>query len=132
MGTTHIVRRSLAPPWPTLGNRFAYALIAWLPLASVLLLASVEMIDQVVPFALIVTTLVALLAFPRVAYVAAVATVLALLVGGLFVGGLALTGRLPEPSNIAVFIGGLLAVAYVATAVVAVVGPKTLRPWSRP
>jgi len=58
--------------------------------------------------------------------------VLALVVGGLFVGGLALTGRLAAPSNIAVFIGGLLAVAYVATAAVVVVGPKSLRPWSRP
>jgi curved DNA-binding protein CbpA len=129
-GTTRIVRRSIVAAWPTLGNRFTYALVAWLPIAAIMVAASAEMFDQNVPMAFIVISLGVLLAVPRLAYVAAVATVLALVIGGLFVGGLVLAGRLPSIDAISVFIGVLLVVAYVATAAVIAIGPRTLRPWS--
>jgi lysylphosphatidylglycerol synthetase-like protein (DUF2156 family) len=124
------VRRSITATWPTLGNRFTYALVAWLPIVAIMVIASAQMFDQNVPMAFIVISLGLLLAVPRLAYVAAVATVLALVVGGLFVGGLLLVGRLPSSSNISTFVGGLLVVAYIATAAVVAIGPRTLRPWS--
>jgi curved DNA-binding protein CbpA len=34
MGTTHVVRRTLAEPWPSMLQRFGLALVAWLPIAA--------------------------------------------------------------------------------------------------
>src|SRR4051794_23175313 len=129
-GTTRIVRRSIAVAWPTLGNRFAYALVAWLPLVAVASLLFADTLDPALTTLVVGLVLVLLIVLPRLAYVAAVATVLALVVGGLFVGGLLLAGRLPGLDSIGTFIGGLLAVAYLATAAVIAIGPHTLRPWS--
>ncbi len=129
-GTTHIVRRSLAVRWPSLGQRLIYALVAWLPIAALISLTFADDINLPVATALLGVSLVLLVAVPRVAYIAAVATVLVLIVGGLFVGGLLLAGRLPPVSGLTGFTGGLLVVGYLATAAVTVIGPSSLRPWS--
>jgi curved DNA-binding protein CbpA len=129
-GTTHIVRRSVASRWPSLIQRFGYAIIAWLPIAGLVAAASVTSGDELVGLALTTASLGLLLAVPRVAYIAALATLLTLLIGGLFVGGMLLTGKLPPLDDLAVFGGGMLLVGYLATAAVVVIGPHSLRPWS--
>jgi curved DNA-binding protein CbpA len=129
-GTTRIVRRSLVVAWPNLTQRFGLALIAWLPPAALIALAGAHSVDQLVPFALIAAILAMLLVIPRIAYIGAVATVLVLLVGGLFVIGILLSGTLPSVERLSLFVGGLLAVGYLATAAVIAIGPSSLRPWS--
>ena len=86
-GTTHIVRRALRAPWPTIPQRLAYALIAWIPLAAVIAAGFASSTQFALASALMAASLVLLVALPRIAYIAAVATVLVLIIGGLFVGG---------------------------------------------
>ncbi len=129
-GTTHIVRRSIAAPWPSLIQRFSFALIAWLPIAAVVAVASSLSGDELMGLALTVASLGLLLVVPRVAYIAAVATLLVLIVAGLFVGGMLLLGSRPSVDLMATFVGGMLLVGYLVTAAVVVIGPASLRPWS--
>jgi curved DNA-binding protein CbpA len=129
-GTTHIVRRALPAAWPSLFQRFAFALVAWLPIAALVAALGAASGDELMGLALTVASLALLLAFPRVAYVAALATLLVLVIGGLFVGGMLVFGSRPTLEGLMTFIGGLLLVGYLATAAAVVFGPGTLRPWS--
>ncbi len=129
-GTTHIVRRSIARPWPSLIQRFGFALFAWLPIAALVALAGTASADELIGPGLILASLAVLVAVPRVAYIAALATLLVVVVGGLFVGGLALLGTPLPVDRLLFFLGGMLVVGYIATATVVAVGPASLRPWS--
>jgi len=129
-GTTHIVRRALPAAWPSLVQRFGFALVAWIPVAALVAAISAASGDELVGLALTVASLGVLLAVPRVAYVAALATLLVLVIGGLFVGGMLVFGSRPSLDGLTTFIGGLLLVGYLATAAAVVIGPSTLRPWS--
>jgi curved DNA-binding protein CbpA len=129
-GTTHIVKRSIAAPWPSLVQRFGFALIAWLPIAVAVAFAASFSGDELMGLVLTAASLFMLVIFPRVAYIAALATLLVLVVGGLFIGGVLLAGWLPTTERLATYLGGMLVVGYIATAAVVVIGPSTLRPWS--
>ena len=129
-GTTNIVRRYVAAPWPSLVQRFGFALVAWLPIAAVVAVASSASGDELMGLALTVASLGLLLAVPRVAYVAALATMLVLVVAGLFVGGMLMLGSRPSVDLMATFVGGMLLVGYLATAAIVAIGPASLRPWS--
>jgi hypothetical protein len=129
-GTTHIVRRALPAPWPSLVQRFAFALIAWLPIAAFVAVATQSSGDELMGIVLTAASLVALVVLPRVAYVAAVATLLVLLIGAIFVGGVLLAGWAPAPDRLYFYVGVLLVVGYLGTAAAVVLGPSTLRPWS--
>ena len=130
VGTTHIVRRALPAAWPSLVQRFGFALVAWIPVAALVAALSAASGDELVGLALTVASLGLLLAVPRVAYIAALATLLVLVIGGLFVGGMLVFGSRPSLDGLTTFIGGLLLVGYLATAAAVVIGPSTLRPWS--
>jgi curved DNA-binding protein CbpA len=129
-GTTHIVRRALPAPWPTIPQRLVYALVAWVPLAAVVAAAFASSTQFALPSALMAASLVLLVALPRIAYVAAVASVLVLIIGGLFVGGAFFAGASPSLDRLAFYVGVLLLVGYAGTAAAVVLGPSSLRPWS--
>ena len=129
-GTTHIVRRSIAAPWPSLVQRFGFALVAWLPIAAVVAVAAAASGDELLGLGLTLASLGLLIAVPRVAYIAALATLLVLVVAGVFVGGMLLLGSRPAIDLLATFAGGMLLVGYLATAAVVAIGPSSLRPWS--
>jgi hypothetical protein len=129
-GTTHIVRRALPAPWPTIPQRLVYALVAWVPLAAVIAAAFASSTQFALPSALMAASLVLLVALPRIAYVAAVASVLVLIIGGLFVGGAFFAGASPSLDRLAFYVGVLLLVGYAGTAAAVVLGPSSLRPWS--
>ncbi len=119
-------------PWPSVGQRVVYALIAWLPFAAAIILAPSVRIDEVMQGALMALTLGILAAVPRLAYVLAVATLGLLVVGFFFILGLAWLGvALPLSPGLIAAIGGALALGYVATAGMIALGPAGLRPWSR-
>jgi hypothetical protein len=80
--------------------------------------------------ALMAASLVLLVVLPRIAYIGAVATVLVLVIGGLFIGGALFAGASPSLERLAFYVGVLLLVGYVGTAAAVVLGPSTLRPWS--
>jgi hypothetical protein len=138
------MRRALAAPWPSLPQRLAFALIAWLPIAALIMLAGIaspacnavgfdcaQPIDEVIQSVLLALSLGALFLFPRVAYVATIATMGPLLVGAVLAGVLYVGGvRLPLESGVIAAIGGALALGYVATAGVVALGPSSLRPWT--
>ena len=63
-GTTHIVRRALPAPWPTIPQRLAYALVAWVPLAAVIAAAFASSTQFALPSALMAASLVLLVALP--------------------------------------------------------------------
>jgi len=129
-GTTHIVRRSLATPWPSLAQRFGYAFVAWVPLVLLFTVLLADNLDYALTSLATGVGLVCLVCLPRVAYVGAVATLLVGVVGGLFIGGVVLAGWLPSPDRLAAYVSGLLVVGYLATAAVVALGPPSLRPWS--
>jgi hypothetical protein len=129
-GTTHIVRRAMPKPWPSLVQRFGLALVAWLPIAALASLASQSSGDELMGLVVTAASLVLLLLLPRIAYVAALATLLALAIGAVFVGGILLTGGNPSQDRLIFYIGALLLVGYLGTAAAVILGPPTLRPWS--
>jgi len=129
-GTTHIVRRALVAPWPSMTMRFGLALVAWLPLVALTVGLTRGIPDEPMALVFMATSFVLLVILPRVAYVAALATLLALLVGSVFVAGIFLSGGAPPFERLSLYVGGLLVVGYLATAAVVVIGPSTMRPWS--
>ena len=137
-------RRTSAQAWPSLRERLFYALLAWIPFAiligyggsvalgcdrasaSLSCPANLET-AQAVAIALVLGLLVAL---PRVAYVGALASIGALLVGLLVVGLMAFSGvRLPLSMEETALVGAALGVSYLATAVVVLVRDRGSRPW---
>ncbi|HEY7024227.1 MAG TPA: J domain-containing protein [Candidatus Limnocylindrales bacterium] len=129
-GTTHIVRRALPAPWPNVPQRLAYALVAWVPMAAVIAAGFANGTQLALASALMAASLVLLVVLPRIAYIGAVATVLVLVIGGLFIGGALFAGASPSLERLAFYVGVLLLVGYVGTAAAVVLGPSTLRPWS--
>jgi len=129
-GTTHIVRRAMPEPWPSLPQRLAYALFAWVPLAAVIAASFASTTQLALASALMAGSLVLLVAIPRIAYIAAFSTVLVLFIGGLFVGAVFLSGGSPSLDRLSFYVGVLLLVGYLGTTAAVVLGPSTLRPWS--
>ena len=129
-----IVRRAIAArAWPTVAQRLTYAFIAWLPFASLIVLAAtVAPVDEAIQAMLLALTLAVLFFAPRLAYVAGAATLGLLAVGALLIGALAVLG-VPLPLNMGVtaVLGAALALGYVATAGMVALGPSSLRPWTR-
>ena len=133
-GTTHIVRRALAGAVAQpRASASALPLIAWLPIAALVAVAFADIGNQLHgPARQRRVSLVLLLAIPRIAYVAALATVL--------VAGHRWPVRRWPPARrsasrradrlTASMSVRLLVVGYLATAAVVVVGPASLRPWS--
>jgi hypothetical protein len=120
----------MAAPWPTMLQRFGLAMVAWVPVAALAALASQSSGDELMGLVLTGASLVLLLAFPRIAYIAALSTVLALVIGGLFLGGILASGGNPSADRLLFYVSALLVVGYIATAAAVVIGPATLRPWS--
>jgi curved DNA-binding protein CbpA len=126
----HIVP-SRPVPWPTIGQRLLYSLIGWIPLAALIALATTDAFGDIAASGLAAVVLGILVVVPRVAYVAAVAGVCVLLIGGLFVGALAISGSgLSAAAGLATAVTGFIVVGYVATAAILLLGPQSLRPWS--
>jgi len=126
----HIVP-SRPVPWPTIGQRLLYSLIGWIPLAALIALATTDAFGDMAASGLAAIVLGILVVVPRVAYVAAVAGVCVLLIGGLFVGALAISGGgLSAATGLATAVSGFIAVGYAATAAILLLGPQSLRPWS--
>jgi hypothetical protein len=116
-----------------MAQRLTYAFIAWLPFASLIVLAATAApVDEVIQATLLALTLAVFFAVPRLAYVAGAATLGLLAVGALLIGALALLG-VPLPLNMAVtaVLGAALALGYLATAGMVALGPPSLRPWTR-
>ncbi len=137
-------RRVNAQAWPSLRERFFYALLAWIPIAiligyggsvalgcdrasaSLNCSANLET-GQAVAIALVLGLLVAL---PRIAYVGALASIGALLVGLLVVGLLAFSGvRPPLSMEETALVAAALTAAYLATATIVLVRDRSSRPW---
>ena len=117
-------------PWPSIPQRLVYALVAWVPLAAAIALASSVRIDEVIQGVLIALVLAVFFLIPRAAYVATVATLGLLVVGAMIAAILYLAGmRLPLGEGVAAAIGGSLLLGYVATAGIVILGPSSLRPW---
>ena len=126
------MQRALPQTWPSVGQRLTYALMAWLPFAAAIILASSVRIDEVMQGALMALMLGVLVSVPRLAYVLAVATLGLLVVAAVLIGALAVLGvRLPLSNGFVAAIGGALALGYVATAGMVALGPPGLRPWTR-
>jgi hypothetical protein len=106
------------------------ALVAWLPIAALVSLSAASTGGEAPALALSAAGLAFLVLFPRVAYVAALATVLVLVIGGLFLGGILLSGGNPSADRLLFYVSSLLLVGYLGTAAAVVLGPSTLRPWS--
>jgi curved DNA-binding protein CbpA len=129
-GTTKIVRRSVAAAWPSLFQRFSFAFIAWLPIAAGIAVAVQTSGDELLGLVATVASLVVFILLPRIAYIAALATLLVLFIGGLFVGAILLSGGSPSVDRLAFYIGALLVVGYAGTLLAVAFGPSTFRPWS--
>jgi len=129
-GTTHIVRRALVEPWPSMAQRFGLALFAWVPVAAIIAATFARSGDLAIGSALMAATLLGFVALPRIAYVCALATLLVLVIGGLFIGAVLLTGALPSVDRLSFYVGALLVTGYIGTAAAVVFGPSSLRPWS--
>lgn len=136
-------RASRAVRWPTLPERLALALLAWLPVAtlvgyggslvtgcdraSVGCPAQLELVQSV----LITLALGLLVILPRVAYVAAIATAglivaaMAIVVGAWFAG---IQPPLPVPALAVVAV--VLGIVYLATASWALADGPRQRPWA--
>lgn len=137
-------RRTQAAAWPSLRERLIYALLAWAPAAIAIGYggASVTGCDrasigcpagletaQAIAIALSLGLLVAL---PKLAYIGALSTVGSLFVGLLFVGVLAIAGVQPPLSvELTLAVGGVLLVAYAATAIMTLARDPGTRPWLR-
>jgi hypothetical protein len=106
------------------------ALVAWLPIAALVSLSAASTGGEAPALALSAAGLAFLVLFPRLAYVAALATVLVLVIGGLFLGGILLSGGSPSADRLLFYVSALLLVGYLGTAAAVVLGPSTLRPWS--
>lgn len=137
-------RRTNAQAWPSLRERLFYALLAWIPIATLIgyggsvafgcdrasaslnCPANLET-GQAVAIALVLGLLVAL---PRVAYVGALASIGALLVGLLAVGLMAFSGvRPPLSMEDTALVAAALTAAYLATALIVLVRDRRSRPW---
>lgn len=135
-------RRASAATWPTLRERLLYALLAWIPAALVLgyggtlatgcgdpgdgCPAYLETV-QALAIALVLGVLVAL---PKVAYVGAVSSLGAFLVGLLVFGVMALWGvDTPLSLELTALLGGALALAYAVTAGLVLIRGSGSRPW---
>lgn len=126
----HIVP-SRPVPWPTIGQRLLYSLIGWIPLAALIALATTDAYGDMAASGLAAVVLGILVVVPRAAYVAAVAGVCVLLIGGLFVGALAISGSgLSAAAGLPTAMTGFIVVGYAATAAILLLGPRSLRPWS--
>jgi curved DNA-binding protein CbpA len=126
-----VVRRSFSNQWPTLPQRFALALIGWLPVPVVVTLAASAATDEVIRGVVSVLALATLVAVPRLAYIAAAATLGLLVVGAFFalalvVGG----GGLSLGGGLIVMVGGVLVVGYLVVGALVAFGPRSVRPWS--
>ncbi|HEY5521089.1 MAG TPA: DnaJ domain-containing protein [Candidatus Limnocylindrales bacterium] len=126
----HIVP-SRPAPWPTIGQRLLYSLIGWIPLAALIALATTDAFGDMAASGLAAVVLGILVVVPRVAYVAAIAGVCVLFIGGLFVGALAISGSgLSTAAGLATAVSGFIVIGYAATAAILLIGPASLRPWS--
>ena len=126
----HIVP-SRPVPWPTIGQRLLYSLIGWIPLAALIALAMTDTFGDMAASGLAAVVLGILVLVPRVAYVAAIAGVCVLLIGGLFVGALAVSGSgLSAAAGMSSAVSAFIAIGYAATAAILLLGPAGLRPWS--
>ena len=135
-------RRTNAASWPGLGERLLYALVAWAPIAIVIGFGGAAATGcttarpacpayletaQAMGIALVLGLLVAL---PKLAYVAAVASVGALFVALGVVALMALVGvDVPLSVELSALVGGVLLLAYAATALLVVFRDPAARPW---
>ena len=127
-----VARPAAAAAWPSLGQRLGFALIAWLPVAALIAVAATERTNALIPAALMALSLVIFFGVPRLAYLAGVATIGLLIVGVVFIGALAIAGvGLPLSAGLTASVLGALAVGYLATAGLVLLGPPSLRPWGR-
>ncbi len=128
-----VFRPTHTAAWPSLGQRLGFALIAWLPIVGLAIYAgSVAPNEEIGMLTLIVASLLVLFVMPRLAYLAGVATIGLFIVGAVFIGALAFAGvGLPLSAGLTASVLGALAVGYIATAGLVLLGPPSLRPWTR-
>jgi hypothetical protein len=106
------------------------ALLAWLPIAAFLALATPAN-EEIAAQVMIAVSLAAFVAIPRLAYIGAVAAVGMLVVGAVAAGAFAVTGiGVPSPVSLIVLIGGAFGIGYLVIAGLVALGPPALRPWS--
>ena len=136
-------QRASAAAWPSLGQRLLLALVAWIPLAIAIgyggavatgcdraALGCPSYLEPV-QLILMALSLAVLVALPRVAYVAALATIGLLGGSALIVAGVWLLGlNRPLSSPVLAISSALLLVIYLATATWIVAGGPRRRPWS--
>lgn len=136
-------QRASAAAWPSLSQRLLLALVAWIPLAIAIgyggavatgcdrAAISCPSYLEPVQLLLIGLALAVLVALPRVAYVAALATVGLLGGSALIVAGVWLLGlQRPISTFVLAISSALLLVIYLATATWIVAGRPRRRPWS--
>lgn len=136
-------RRALAETWPSIRERMLYALLAWIPVAMLIGYGGATATGcdraalgcpaylETVQAVLIALALGGLVALPKVAYVGAMASLGALLIGLAAVGLLAFAGvRPPLSTEITVAFAAALLVAYVVTAALVLIRGSGSQPWS--
>lgn len=136
-------QRARATAWPSFGQRLGFALIAWIPFALVIgyggavatgcdrAAVSCPRYLEPAQAILIALALALLVALPRVAYVAALATLGLLGAALVIVAGAWFFGlRAPLPAPVLAVSSAVLLVIYLATASWIVAGGPRRRPWS--
>jgi hypothetical protein len=136
-------QRASAAAWPSLSQRLLLALVAWIPLAIAIGYggavatgcdrAAISCPSYLEPVQLVVIglALAVLVALPRVAYVAALASVGLLAGSTLIVTAVWMLGlQRPLSSTVLAISSAVLLVIYLATASWIVAGGTRRRPWS--